>query len=115
MMVMILDSIASRSTSVWKISGQRINELAAIAMSLEQKQHLDLCHDLRKPQGRGRNSDITLVVRELLDEWSPRVALRQGLRDTFFYFWIKSQIEKEKSWRPRPLPRRTRAEQGRCQ
>jgi nucleoside-diphosphate-sugar epimerase len=52
---------------------------------------LERIYDLEAPKGvRGRNSDNTLVTKEL--EWTPSIPLRRGLEITFD--WISEQIRK---------------------
>lgn len=47
-------------------------------------------HDLTAPQGvRGRNSDNTLILREL--GWEPLITLHQGMERT--YDWIRQQLD----------------------
>ncbi|OMO70272.1 GDP-mannose 3,5-epimerase 1-like protein [Corchorus capsularis] len=66
--------------------------MAEIVLSFENKK-LQILH-IPGPQGVcGRNSDNTLIKEKL--GWAPRMRLKDGLRST--YFWIKEQIEKEKS------------------
>lgn len=48
-------------------------------------------HDLSKPQGvRGRNSDNTMLRREL--GWEPSIPLEEGIATT--YRWIKDQLNR---------------------
>ncbi|CAD5194353.1 unnamed protein product [Musa acuminata subsp. malaccensis] len=69
-----------------------MNEMAEIVLSFEEKK-LPI-HHIPGPEGvRGRNSDNTLIKEKL--GWAPTMKLKDGLRIT--YFWIKEQIEKEKS------------------
>ncbi|KAL3591376.1 hypothetical protein D5086_010016 [Populus alba] len=69
-----------------------MNEMAEIVLSFENK-NLPI-HHIPGPEGvRGRNSDNTLIKEKL--GWAPTMRLKDGLRIT--YFWIKEQIEKEKS------------------
>ncbi|KAG6750641.1 hypothetical protein POTOM_045149 [Populus tomentosa] len=69
-----------------------MNEMAEIVLSFENK-NLPI-HHIPGPEGvRGRNSDNTLIKEKL--GWAPTMKLKDGLRIT--YFWIKEQIEKEKS------------------
>ncbi len=50
---------------------------------------LERVHDLSAPQGvRGRNSDNTMIQREL--GWAPSISLRDGLERT--YKWVRDQI-----------------------
>ncbi len=52
---------------------------------------VELVHDLTAPQGvRGRNSDNTLIRREL--GWEPSISLREGMERT--YAWIQDQVAK---------------------
>jgi nucleoside-diphosphate-sugar epimerase len=61
-----------------------VDLVAAIAGKRIRKRH-----DPSRPQGvRGRCSDNTRL-RAVLD-WEPRVALEEGLRDT--YAWIAAQV-----------------------
>jgi len=70
-----------------------INHFAKIALSYENKEHIPLKH-IEGPMGvRGRNSNSVLILKEL--GWEPSTKIVDGLRIT--YFWIKEQIEKEKS------------------
>jgi GDP-D-mannose 3',5'-epimerase len=67
-------------------------EFANIALSFEDKKipikHID------GPQGvRGRNSNNLLIMEKL--GWEPTIKIKEGLGKT--YFWIKEQIEAEKS------------------
>lgn len=65
-----------------------INQLASLAMEIADKK-LTVKHDLTKPQGvRGRNSDNTLIEKEL--NWKPSFSLRMGLIRTFG--WIEEQM-----------------------
>ncbi|GFP86059.1 gdp-mannose 3 5-epimerase 2 [Phtheirospermum japonicum] len=69
-----------------------MNEMAEIILSFENK-NLPI-HHIPGPEGvRGRNSDNTLIKEKL--GWAPSMRLKDGLRIT--YFWIKEQLEKEKS------------------
>ncbi|KAK6161462.1 hypothetical protein DH2020_004843 [Rehmannia glutinosa] len=69
-----------------------MNEMAEIVLSFENK-NLPI-HHIPGPEGvRGRNSDNTLIKEKL--GWAPSMKLKDGLRIT--YFWIKEQLEKEKS------------------
>ncbi|KAK7391888.1 hypothetical protein VNO78_20311 [Psophocarpus tetragonolobus] len=69
-----------------------MNEMAEIILSFENK-NIPI-HHIPGPEGvRGRNSDNTLIKEKL--GWAPTMKLKDGLRIT--YFWIKEQIEKEKS------------------
>ena len=69
-----------------------MNEFAAIAMSFEGKD-LPIRH-IPGPEGvRGRNSDNTLIKETL--SWAPSISIREGLKKT--YFWIKGQVEAEKT------------------
>jgi len=69
-----------------------MNDFAALAMSFEGK-NLPIKH-IPGPQGvRGRNSDNTMIKSKI--GWEPPTKLADGLRTT--YFWIKEQIEKDKS------------------
>ncbi|KAK9215181.1 hypothetical protein WN944_007184 [Citrus x changshan-huyou] len=69
-----------------------MNEMAEIVLSFEDKK-LPI-HHIPGPEGvRGRNSDNTLIKEKL--GWAPSMKLKDGLRIT--YFWIKEQIEKEKT------------------
>lgn len=64
-----------------------INQLAEIVMSIAQK-HLEIVH-IPGPLGvRGRNSENTLIRKEL--GWEPKFSLREGLEKT--YFWIEQQV-----------------------
>lgn len=65
-----------------------INQLVELAMEIADKK-LKVTHDLSKPQGvRGRNSDNTLIEKEL--NWKPSYSLRMGLIRTFG--WIEEQM-----------------------
>jgi nucleoside-diphosphate-sugar epimerase len=65
-----------------------VNELAEAVIEVSGKPDLSLRH-VRGPQGvRGRNSDNTRIRRVL--GWEPRVALREGLDET--YRWIHKQV-----------------------
>ena len=67
-----------------------MNDLVDLACSFEDKK-LEKIH-VPGPEGvRGRNSDNTLIKEKL--GWAPDVALKDGLRST--YFWIKGELEKE--------------------
>ncbi|XP_052208522.1 GDP-mannose 3,5-epimerase 2-like isoform X1 [Diospyros lotus] len=69
-----------------------MNEMAEIILSFEDKK-LPI-HHIPGPEGvRGRNSDNTLIKEKL--GWAPTMKLKDGLKIT--YFWIKEQIEKEKT------------------
>ncbi|TXG72149.1 hypothetical protein EZV62_000728 [Acer yangbiense] len=69
-----------------------MNEMAEIVLSFDNKK-LPI-HHIPGPEGvRGRNSDNNLIKEKL--GWAPTMKLKDGLRIT--YFWIKEQIEKEKS------------------
>lgn len=67
-----------------------INQLAQIAIDLSNNSQIKIEHDLNnKALGvRGRNSDNTLIRKEL--NWEPKYTLRQGMEKTFN--WIKDQI-----------------------
>ncbi len=65
-----------------------INQLAETAISFENK-NLTL-KNIPGPLGvRGRNSDNTLIKKEL--GWAPSIPLAEGLKKT--YFWIKLEME----------------------
>lgn len=65
-----------------------INELARMVISISGK-NLDLIH-VKGPIGvRGRNSDNTLIAKEL--GWRPIQPLMVGLRST--YCWIENQVD----------------------
>jgi GDP-D-mannose 3',5'-epimerase len=67
-----------------------MNEMMEMAMAFEAKT-LPIKH-IPGPEGvRGRNSDNELILEKL--GWAPSVALKDGLRLT--YFWIKGQIAEE--------------------
>ena len=67
-----------------------INELVDIIANIANKK-ISKKYDLSKPQGvRGRNSDNTLLRKEL--SWEPQISLEEGLSKT--YDWILAQIEK---------------------
>lgn len=69
-----------------------MNEMAEIVLGFEDRK-LPI-HHIPGPEGvRGRNSDNTLIKEKL--GWAPTMKLKDGLR--FTYFWIKEQIEKEKT------------------
>jgi len=68
-----------------------INRMAAMIMEIAGKT-VGIRH-VPGPQGvRGRNSDNTLIRREL--GWAPRASLHQGLTKT--YLWIAGQMEKSR-------------------
>jgi len=65
-----------------------INKLANIIFEISNK-NLNITH-VPGPQGvRGRNSDNTLIEREL--KWTPKYSLKEGLE--IVYKWISSQIQ----------------------
>jgi nucleoside-diphosphate-sugar epimerase len=67
-----------------------INDLAKLIIKISGK-NLSIANDLTKPQGvRGRNSDNTLIEKEL--GWKPKYSLEEGIKLT--YDWIKSQANK---------------------
>lgn len=67
-----------------------INELVDIVEELAGVQ-LERKHDLTAPQGvRGRNSDNTMILREL--GWEPSTPLREGMAKT--YDWIYQEMTK---------------------
>ena len=69
-----------------------MNELVDLACSFEGRK-LKKVH-IAGPEGvRGRNSDNTLIKKEL--GWAPDVELTIGLRKT--YDWIKIELEKERA------------------
>jgi len=66
-----------------------INELVEMVMDIADKK-INIKH-IEGPLGvRGRNSDNTLIKKEL--GWAPSRPLREGMEKT--YFWIKDQFEK---------------------
>jgi len=68
-----------------------VNELFDLICRIAGKQ-LRRCNDAGKPQGvRGRNSDNTRL-RQVLG-WEPRIALEEGLRNT--YVWIERELQKQ--------------------
>lgn len=68
-----------------------IYQLAKMALQLANKDHIGIWPDASaKAVGvRGRNSDNTLIRKEL--NWEPKYSLKEGLKKTFD--WIKSQYE----------------------
>lgn len=69
-----------------------MNDFAALALSYEGKT-IPIKH-IPGPEGvRGRNSDNTMIKEKL--GWAPSIPVKDGLKKT--YFWIKEQVEKEKS------------------
>jgi len=68
-----------------------INQLAHLALSIVNKENIEIKH-IHGPIGvNGRNSDNTLI-RKLLG-WNPKTPIQEGLRITIN--WIKKQLEKE--------------------
>ena len=66
-----------------------VNKLVDIVANIAEKK-ISKKYDLTKPQGvRGRNSDNTLLKKEL--SWEPEVSLEKGLENT--YRWILSQLK----------------------
>jgi nucleoside-diphosphate-sugar epimerase len=79
----IIDPINLGSSELVTIN-QMIEIIEGIA-GIEVKRN----HDLSAPQGvRGRNSDNTLIEKEL--GWEPSISLREGLEKT--YAWIYDQL-----------------------
>eukprot|EP00762_Andalucia_godoyi_P005084 ANDGO_03925.mRNA.1 GDP-mannose 3 len=71
-----------------------MNQMADMALAFENKKDKVTIVHIPGPEGvRGRNSDNTLIKQVL--GWAPATPLIDGLRKT--YFWIKSQIEKERA------------------
>lgn len=67
-----------------------INEMVKLIAKIDNKK-IEKKYDLSKPQGvRGRNSDNTLLKKEL--NWEPQISLEEGLKTT--YNWIKEQLDK---------------------
>ena len=74
------------------IGSDEMVSMNEIILSFEDKK-LPIQH-IPGPKGvRGRNSDNTLIKEKL--GWAPTMKLKDGLKIT--YFWIKEQIEKEKT------------------
>merc|ERR1719410_3291226 len=64
-----------------------------VPINLGSTEMVEIKH-IEGPMGvRGRNSNSVLILKEL--GWEPSTKIVDGLRIT--YFWIKEQIEKEKS------------------
>jgi GDP-D-mannose 3', 5'-epimerase len=62
-----------------------INQLVSIVEGIAGIQ-LDRSYDLSAPQGvRGRNSDNTLIKKELA--WEPSISLQEGLEKTYAWIW----------------------------
>lgn len=71
-----------------------INQLAGLIAQIAGMTDISIVHELSAPQGvRGRNSDNTLIQREL--GWAPSISLQTGLEKT--YRWISDHIQRTSS------------------
>lgn len=85
---LIMDSDIDYPINLGSSEPVSINQLVDLAEEIAGVR-LFRTHDLSAPQGvRGRNSDNTLIQKEL--GWEPSVPLRVGLEDT--YRWIYDEI-----------------------
>ena len=99
----IMDSDIRYPINLGSSESVSVNELIDMvedAAGLRKPSHVHRRYDLSKPQGvRGRNSDNTLILKEL--GWEPTTSLREGLATT--YKWIEEQVE-EASCKTSPAP-----------
>jgi len=87
-LIKLMNSDISHPLNLGTDRAVSINELCHIIMEAADY-HVDLIHDLTKPQGvRGRNADLTRVKKEL--GWKPRVSLEEGIKKT--YDWIEGMV-----------------------